>query len=97
MLCYITAAFGLLGILLGAYPLFETVPLALGVSGFAIANEKKWGYVLGLVLAGLNVLGDLAILAFGAFIVVVTLLFAVVLFALLAHPHSREYQRIWFR
>jgi len=97
MLCYITAAFGLLWILLGTYPLFEIVPLALGVSGFAIANEKKWGYGLGIALAVVNVLGDLAILALGAFGVVITLLFAVVLFALLAHPQSREYQRIWFK
>lgn len=97
MLCYITAGFALLWILLGTYPVLEIVPLALGAAGYGIANEKRWAYGLGIVLAGLNVLADMAILVLGAFGVVITLLFAVVLFAMLVHPQSREYQRIWFK
>ncbi|HUC35760.1 MAG TPA: hypothetical protein VMR97_01410 [Acidimicrobiales bacterium] len=96
MLCYITAAFGLIGILLGGYSLFGLVPLAIGVAGFGVANERRWGYGLGVVLAVLNVLGDTAIMLLGAFSFVITLLFAVVLLALLLHPQSRAYQRIWF-
>jgi hypothetical protein len=97
MLCYITAAFGLLWIILGTYPIAELVPLALGVAGFGIANEKRWAFGLGVVVAVLNVLVDAWILVLGAFGVVINLLFAVVLLALLVHPQSREYQRIWFR
>lgn len=97
MLCYITAAFGLLWIILGTYPLYEIVPLSLGVAGFGIANERKWAYGLAVVLAGLNVVGDLAILFLGAVGIIITLLFAVVLFALLVHPQSRDYKRIWFK
>lgn len=96
MLCYLTAAFGLIGLLLGAYPVAELVPLALGAAGFGVANEKRWGYRLGVALAGLNVLVDLYILILGVFAVILTLLFAVVLLALFLHAQSREYERIWF-
>lgn len=97
MLCYITAAFGLLWIILGSYPLAELVPLGLGASGYGIANEKRWGFVLGVILAVLNVVSDAAIVVLGAFTILINLLFAVVLIALLLHPQSREYQRIWFK
>src|SRR5580698_8156041 len=63
MLCYLTAVFGLIGIVIGgAYPQAELIPLALGVAGFGVANEKRWGYRLGVVLAGLNVLIDVYVL-----------------------------------
>jgi len=97
ILCYITAAFGLLGILLGAYPVLEIVPLALGVAGYGVANEKRWGYRLGVVVAGLNVLSCLFLILVGAYGIVLNLLFAGVLLALLLHSQSREYERIWFR
>ncbi len=97
MLCYITAAFGVLWLLLGVYPLFEIVPLGLGVAGFGVANERRWAYGLGVALAVLNILGYVGILALGAYSIVITLLFAVVLLVLLVHPQSREYQRIWFK
>ena len=97
MLAYITAAFGLLWILFGTYPVYEIVPLALGVAGYGIANEKRWAYGVGIVLAGLNVLGALALLVLGAFGIIITLLFAVVLLALLVHPQSRAYEKIWFK
>jgi hypothetical protein len=72
--------------------------LALGAAqvagGFGIANEKKWGYGLGLVGA----FGPL-ILAVGGVLSVnlLTLVFEIVLIVLLLHPQSREYQRIWFK
>jgi hypothetical protein len=97
ILCYITAAFGILWILLGAYSLLGIIPLGLGVAGFGVANEWRWAYGLGIALAALNILGDVGILALGAYSILITLLFAVVLFALLVHPQSREYQRIWFK
>ena len=97
MLCYLTAVFGLIGIIIGgAYPQAELIPLALGVAGFGVANEKRWGYRLGVVLAGLNVLIDVYVLVLGFFGIALTLLFAAVLLGLLLHSQSREYQKIWF-
>jgi hypothetical protein len=97
ILAYITAAFGLLWLLMGTYPLLEILPLALALPALGIANEKRWGYGLGIVLAGLYVLQNLMFLVLGVWVFVINLLFAVVLFALLMHPQSREYQRIWFK
>ncbi len=97
MLCYLTAVFGLIGLVVGAYPLADLVPLALGVAGYGVANEKRWGYRLGVVLAGLNVLVDVSLLVLGAFAVLFSLLFAGVLLGLFLHHQSREYERIWFR
>lgn len=102
MLCYITAAFGLLS-LVGGGALLAVVPIIIGIAGFGVANEKRWGYVIGVGLAGLNVVLEIAVLflvgigALATLSVLVTLLFAVVLFALFVHPQSREYQRIWFK
>jgi len=102
MLCYITAVFGLLS-LLGGGAIFAIVPIAIGVAGIGVANEKRWGYGLGLGLSAFNVIESAALLflvgigALATLSVLVTLLFAVVLFALFVHPQSREYQRIWFK
>jgi len=73
------------------------------VAGIGVANEKRWGYGLGLGLSAFNVIESAALLflvgigALATLSVLVTLLFAVVLFALFVHPQSREYQRIWFK
>ena len=61
-------------------------------AGFGIANERRWAYLLGVGISGLGVL---ALLALGAGLL--TLLFPVARLALLLHPQSREYQRIWFK
>ena len=101
ILCYLTAVFGLIGLLARAYPqagpLAELVPLALGAAGFGVANEKRWGYRLGVALAAFNVLVDLYVLIRAGFGIALTLLFAVVLLGLFLHSQSREYERIWFR
>ena len=63
-----------------------------------MANGKKWGYGLALGVAVLR----LVVLLGGSSIDVVLrvhtieLMFAVALLALLLHPQSREYQKIWF-
>jgi hypothetical protein len=62
--------------------------------GWGIANERKWGYLLAVVAAGLLMLETL--LAFSS-VLLFTLIFQVALVALLLHPMSREYRRIWFR
>jgi glucose-6-phosphate-specific signal transduction histidine kinase len=98
---YINAVFGLLfgGVLnfsgsiiwliLGLALILAPVGAALG-----IANEKKWGYWLGVILTGLTVL---YIVAHFVATDIITLLFYVALLALLLHPMSRNYYRTWFR
>jgi hypothetical protein len=72
--------------------------LAYGGAAFGMANGKKWGYGLGIGVAAFR----LVILFAGASMDVVLrvhtieLMFAVALLALLLHPQSREYQKIWF-
>jgi hypothetical protein len=96
MLCYIIAAFGILSILFGAYP--GLISLATGVAGYGVANERRWGYWLGIVLSGLTALLYLLLLVSGyGFSITINLLFTLVLLVLFLHPQSREYQRVWFK
>jgi hypothetical protein len=91
MLCYLDA---ILGLLQGGFFLLLLVGLAAG--GFGIANEKKWGYAVGVVAAVVQ-----AALYVGAglndFWILINFLFAALLVVLLVHPMSRDYQRIWFK
>ena len=89
MLLYVNAAFALLAV---RQP--EAVPILLGVpAGYGIANEKKWGYWLGIAVAVL----DVASLLRARFVSVISLLFAALLVYLLLAPRSREHARIWFK
>jgi hypothetical protein len=88
-LLYINAVFALL--------VGDIITTAGGAAaGFGIANERRWGYVLGLIIAFLPLVARLAyrsaFVADGA----IALMFEVALVALLLHPQSRDYQRIWF-
>lgn len=105
-LLYLDAVFlALSGALFGFVSLwFVSVPgiaLIAGyiAAGWGIANEQKWGYVLGLALAVLALVPYAFALIAGHNILneVISLMFAVALVALLVHPQSRDYQRIWFR
>ena len=77
---------------------FGILIVAAGVaSGYGIANERKWGYGLGLAVAFLPfafslLAGDGLFGSGGA----ITLMFQIALVALLLHPQSRDYQRVWF-
>ena len=68
-------------------------------AGFGIANEKKWGYGLGVGVAFLPFALNLALNGLGGILGAdpVSLMFQIALVALLLHPQSREYQRIWFK
>ena len=91
LLLYLDAAFAFLGFAL----LFA---LAYGGAAYGMANGKKWGYGLGLGVAVLRMVDLVAGSSIDAVIRVHTieLMFAVALLALLLHPQSREYQKIWF-
>ena len=93
LLLYISAAFDAL---LGGY-LFDPIGIAVvGAkvgAGFGIANEQKWGYKLGVGVAIVSTAGTLlGVFPGGLF----TLIFEIILVALLLHEQSREHQRIWF-
>lgn len=64
---------------------------------FGIANERRWGYALAVVVAILPLALWLLVsgIAFGGTLLGILLQIALV--ALLLHPQSREYQRIWFK
>jgi hypothetical protein len=102
LLLYINAGFWLLDVLLGAGylgPVEGVLAIAAIFAGLGIANEKKAGYRGGVGVAGLNVLGLLNLFrsAPSSISIVINLVFAAVLLALLLHPMSRNYQRIWFK
>ncbi len=96
-LLYINAAFEVLALLQTAALVFLAWAAAGVASGYGIANERKWGYTLGVATAFVpfafnlyyyrDILGPSAL----------SLLFDVALVALLLHPQSREYRRIWFK
>ena len=102
LLMYFQGGFALVFTVIGARSLTAySLVIAVGkvMAAFGIANERRWGYVLGVVVAVLPLaaLGLLAVLddlrwlwadLFG-------LLFDIALLALLLHPNSRSYQRYW--
>ncbi len=68
------------------------------VAAFGIANERRWGYKLGVAVASLTLVIALLLLvrSFGRLWGdLIGLLFDVALVALLLHPISRSYQRSW--
>lgn len=97
ILLYVQAVFLLIG---GAIfsPLGLVFLAAYAGGAFGIANGKKWGYGVSLGVAILN----LVIPLIGRRSLTsllddpIGLMFAIALLALLVHPQSREYQRIWF-
>ena len=94
---YLNAAFALLALLTGSSPV-ELIVLLGGVGAFGIANDKKWGYVLGLVASIGFLMLQLLLFYFNpfAFSAVINLVFSIFLVALLLHPASRLYQRVYF-
>ncbi len=97
MLLYVSAAFDAL---FGAIFFVFGIVIVAGkvAAGYLIANERKVGYKLGLVMAfapfvlrfiggGLD-----GVLGIG----ILSLMFEILLVALLLHEQSREHQRIWF-
>lgn len=96
LLMYINAVLGLLETFAGGGASLLGLVLLAGpvAAGWGIANEKKWGYWLGVVLTAFALL--LTIVYFSG-TAIITLLFYGALLALLLHPQSREYRKTWFR
>ena len=96
ILCYVDAV---LGLLFDRTPLSLVIIVLLAAGAFGIANEKRWGYAVAVAGAVLQVLILLAIFGIGVFTsaVIINFMFDAALVALLVHPMSREYQRIWFK
>ena len=94
LLLYLDAFFGLLN----GFPSW-LIAVAMAVGGFGIANEKKWGYALGVVGAVLQVVSLIALYQSDVLrgMLFITFIFDVALVAALLHPMSRDYQKIWFK
>lgn len=96
LLLYLNAV---LAVLLGALhvPVALVLAVAQVVGAYGIANERKWGYLTGVIsaiaLLAVPLLSTGGLLGFG----LLNLMFDLALIALLLHPQSREYRRIWFK
>ena len=99
-LLYINAFFAAI---LGGFFDWRSLLIIVGevAAAFGIANERKWGYYLAVTMAtialafpALRLIGHVALIFDPWFLI--GILFPVALFALLVHPMSREYQKIWF-
>jgi hypothetical protein len=94
LLLYLDAVFAFLG--LSSIALMFAA--AYGGAAYGMANGKKWGYGLGI---GVSVLRLFFLFAGSSIDIVIRvhtieLMFGVALLALLLHPQSREYQKIWY-
>ena len=102
LLMYFQGGLGLLFSLIGARGLTAySLVIAMGklAAAYGIANEMRWAYKLGVVIAALPIL-VLLLLAFTddvrwLWADPLGLLFDIALLALLLHSHSRSYQRYW--
>lgn len=95
VLLYINAVFDLLSF----SPLLMLAAVLLALGGYGIANELRWGYSLAVAVSIFRVIVLFVVFGMDAFgfPLILTLLFDGALVALLLHPESREYQRIWFK
>ena len=102
LLMYFQGGFSLVFALLGARSLgIYTLAIAVGklMAAFGIANERRWGYKLGVVVAAIPLVLLLLLAVIDTprwlWADVLGLLFDIALIALLLHPISRNYQRYW--
>ncbi|MCP3992292.1 MAG: hypothetical protein GY724_24695 [Actinomycetia bacterium] len=100
ILGYFSAVFGLLG---GRGLLFLPLFIGVGAGAFGSANNQKWGYYLlavcSMLIAVLWLLVLVANLGSGVTTILRTLnimVFPTALAVAALHPHSREYQKVWF-
>jgi hypothetical protein len=95
ILMYVNAVLGIIDReVFALFPVGLILVLGPVASGLGVANEKKWGYWLGVVLTAVQVGFLVLAFSFGA---IISLMFYLALLALLLHPQSRSYRRTWFR
>jgi hypothetical protein len=96
ILLYVSAA---LGVLFGPSSLGILFAAGRVAGGWGCANERKWGYQLAVAVAVLPFVLFLSVadLTDHLFTTLFVFAFDILLLALLLHPQSRSYQRIWFR
>ncbi|HLI53210.1 MAG TPA: hypothetical protein VKU88_02700 [Acidimicrobiales bacterium] len=94
IIMYINAAFGLIDGMVLAVPIGTVLVLGQVAAGLGVANDKKWGWWLGVALVAFFL--ALMVVTF-QFVYIVNILFYGALLALLLHPQSRNYRRLWFR
>lgn len=69
-------------------------------AAWGIVNERRWGYGLAIAVAAFGLLPYVLFVSRGGNILggdPLGLMFAIAKVALLLHPMSRSYQRIWFK
>lgn len=94
ILLYLNAVFALFN------PSVITLFILAGAGGaYGIANDKKWGYFVGLLAAIVPLaLTLLIILTSGLkFDIGINLIFELILLAVLLHPLSKNYVKTWFK
>jgi len=98
-LLYLNAVFLLFDLLrLGIFPLLYLALVVGGAAaGYGIANERKWAYGLGIAMAVLPFALRFYYSGNPLSSNLLSLMFEIALVALLLHPQSRDYQRIWFK
>jgi hypothetical protein len=96
ILSYLNAALGVLFFLTYGAAISLAL-LVLAFAAFWVANERRWGYRLAVVAAiGYVVLQLISFFVIAGVSGLLNLVVAGILLALLLHPQSREYERIWF-
>jgi hypothetical protein len=100
ILLYVGAAISIL--FGGVYGLGILIAAGRVAGGFGCANERKWGYQLAVAVAVLPFLLLLAAIGLDGIAdnllrVLISFAFDILLLALLLHPETRSYQKIWFR
>ena len=102
LLMYFQGGFALVfGVIGGRSLSVFTLALAVGkvMAAFGIANERRWGYWLGVAIAALPLVTRVLLAATDTVRWLwadgIGLLFDVALIALLLHPISRNHQRNW--
>ena len=78
------------------FAVLQTARVVGAFAAYGIANERKWAYVMGVVVAVIP-LAIYLLYSNRIRVDILTLMFEIALAALLIHPQSRDYQRIWFK
>jgi hypothetical protein len=94
---YFYAVIALIGALFGQ-AVYALPALAGAAGAFGMANEKRWGYQLAVLAASVRLL--LPIVLYGLTDILrsnpIGFMMSAAIVALLLHPQSRDYQRIWY-